>query len=85
MRCGPSSSICQLDLTPLAAEMGQADREHAAPGEPRLGHRRPLDEGDRVGVEVVVEQRRVLVLEPAEAVEVEVGDRQPGRGSAGRS
>lgn len=36
----------------------------------------PLDEGDAVRPEVVVEQRRVLALEVGEAVEVEVGYRE---------
>src|SRR5262249_40967200 len=38
---------------------------------PRL---RPLDEGDRVGGEVVLEQRRVLAVEATEPVQVEVRD-----------
>ena len=45
--------------------------------EPPLPRPRPLDEGDAVGTEVVVEQRRVLVLEAPQPVEVEAGDRQP--------
>src|SRR3954471_684903 len=48
---------------------GTAELTLARPG--------PLDEGDPVGAQVVVEQRRVLVLKALQAVEVEVGDRQP--------
>ena len=46
------------------------------PAEPLRPDRRPLDEGDAVGAEVVVEQGRVLALEALQPVEVEVGDRQ---------
>src|SRR3954447_16149153 len=47
------------------------------PAEPLIPRPRPLDEGDSVGTEVVVEQRRVLVLEVFQAIEVEMGDRHP--------
>ena len=57
--------------------MGEADRDDAAVGQLGLGHGGPLDEGDRAGGEVVVEQGRVLAGEALEAVEVEVGDGQP--------
>src|SRR5680860_1277704 len=65
-----------LDSPSVAVEVSEAELQHPAPGKPRLCHRRPLDEGDRAGVEVVVEQRRILVLEAAEPVEIEMGDRQ---------
>src|SRR5690349_14387393 len=45
--------------------------------ESALPRPRPLDEGDGIGAQVVVEQRRVLVLEALKAVEIEVGDRHP--------
>src|SRR3954468_2132211 len=41
-----------------------------------LARPRPLDEGDPLRAQVVVEQGRVLVLEDLQSVEVEVGDRQ---------
>src|SRR5262245_47875773 len=66
-----------LDLPPVAAEVGETDPQQMTPRQLRLRHRRPLDEGNGLGVEVVVQQRRILALEPTEPVEVEVGDRQP--------
>ncbi len=66
-----------LDLAPaVAAADATAMTRTRAPGELALGIRRPLDEGDPPRAEVVGEQVGVLVLEPGEAVEVEVRDGQ---------
>jgi hypothetical protein len=45
--------------------------------EPGLCGARPLDEGNGLGRQIVVEQRRVLLAKVGEAVEVEVRDRDP--------
>src|SRR5689334_6663976 len=68
-RCGG-----QLDLAPVAASVAEANGDDTVLGEARGGDVGPLDEGDPGRVEVVVEQRRFLFVEAAEAVEVEVGD-----------
>jgi len=50
-----------------------------APGdllEPGLGRARPLDEGDGIRRQVVVEQGGILVAQVREAVQVEMGDGQ---------
>jgi hypothetical protein len=45
--------------------------------EPGLRGARPLDEGNGLGRQIIVEQGRVLQAEVGEAVEVEVRDRDP--------
>jgi hypothetical protein len=45
--------------------------------EPGFGGVRPFDERHRIRSEVVLEQRRILLVELGEPVEVEVRDRQP--------
>ena len=57
----------------IAAGVAEA-RLDGGPPRRRVAARRPLDEGDRVRRQVVVQQRRVLALEAREPVEVEVGD-----------
>ena len=67
-----------LDLAPVATRVADLDPpRHPHPvALERLGaDLGPLDERDRVGGQVVVEQPRLLGAEPAEAVEVEVRDR----------
>ena len=64
-------------MTVIAAAVPARVLEQDAGGhalELGLRHRRPLDEGDPVGRQVVVEQGRVLARERAQPVEVEVGD-----------
>ena len=60
-RSPPRVGEAHLERWPAAASRGAGDR-------------RPLDEGDAAGVQVVLEQGRVLALEVREPVEVEVGD-----------
>ena len=64
-----------LDRRALAARVLEPDLQRR-PAEPLGPGRGPLDEGDAVGAEVVVEQGRVLALEALQPVEVEVGDGQ---------
>ncbi|MFN8114437.1 MAG: hypothetical protein U0R51_14705 [Solirubrobacterales bacterium] len=57
--------------------MGERD-DRCRPWDQRCRRLRPLDEGDRVGGQVVVEERRILGLEPVvsgEAMQVEMRDR----------
>ena len=68
MRCAISISAR------IPAEWSRRISSGARPASSALRRRRPLDEGDRVGAEVVVEQRRVLALEA----------RRAGRGRGGR-
>ena len=83
-----SAAASALSSTPISRSSPPAWRISTRAGdavEVGLGGLRPLDEGDRVRVQVVVQQRRVLALEVVEPVEVEVRDRHPARGSGGRS
>ena len=66
--------VADLDPPPVAAGVGQRDA-HRGRAELRFADLGPLDEGDPVGAEVVLEQTRVLAREAREAVEVEVRDR----------
>src|SRR3954453_352615 len=75
--CGAGCAV-PLDFysAALLADVGETDLQRGA-AEPARPRPRPLDEGDRVCAQEVVEQGRVLVLEALQAVEVEVGDRHP--------
>ncbi len=91
-RCRRWTSAAQAegDRDPAGVAAGVLERDargdrDAGLGERLLGDRRPLDEGDPLGAEVVGQQRRVLVVEAAEAVEVEVRDRRRDPRSGGRS
>ena len=66
------------DLDPAAIAAGVLERHPQRPPL-QVGLRRggPLDEGHRVRRQVVLEQRRVLLVEAVETVEVEMGDGGP--------
>ena len=82
-----SNSASIVDLAPVAAGVAELDpgRDPDAVGKVELCRvRRPLDERDRVGTQVVVEQPRLLVAEPSPAGRGRGARRRRPRGSGAR-